>query len=205
MKTVIGLSGYARAGKDTVAGLLWERGYKRLAFADALRNALYALNPTVLSTEGVVGVKPYSPVDLRSVIDEYGWDKAKTITPEVRDLLQRMGTEVGREQFGPHFWVDMAFKTINESEHDLWVLSDVRFPNEYNAVVDNDGFVFRINRPGCGPANNHVSETALDGHGWHAIIDNNGGLSDLRLHVEKVLKTLSIPTALPAVMTVVEG
>jgi hypothetical protein len=43
---IIGLSGYARSGKDTVAELLvLNYGFKRMAFADGIRESLIALNP----------------------------------------------------------------------------------------------------------------------------------------------------------------
>jgi dephospho-CoA kinase len=45
---LIGLSGYARSGKDEAAKVLIEEfGFKRIAFADKLRDFLYALDPIV--------------------------------------------------------------------------------------------------------------------------------------------------------------
>jgi dephospho-CoA kinase len=43
---IIGISGYARSGKDTVANYLVEHHeFTRMAFADAMREALLRLNP----------------------------------------------------------------------------------------------------------------------------------------------------------------
>ena len=73
---IIGLTGYARSGKDTVANYLVEHhGYTRVAFADAIRDALYELNPYIANNLRVA-----------EVVDDYGWDIAKT-NPEVRRLL----------------------------------------------------------------------------------------------------------------------
>ena len=45
---VIGLSGYASSGKDTVAQfLIEEHGFEKIAFADPIRNMLLAMNPIV--------------------------------------------------------------------------------------------------------------------------------------------------------------
>ena len=45
---IIGLSGYAQSGKDTVAKVLIEEyGFTRIAFADKIREFLYDLNPQV--------------------------------------------------------------------------------------------------------------------------------------------------------------
>mgnify|MGYP006283771541 FL=1 len=42
---IIGLTGYAQSGKDTVASLLVEHyGYERVAFADKIRSFLYEMN-----------------------------------------------------------------------------------------------------------------------------------------------------------------
>ncbi len=83
---IIGLSGYARSGKDTVAELLvLNYGFKRVAFADGIRDALIALNPIL-----------HDGHRLNEVVQMYGWDVAKA-KDEVRRLLQVMGTEVGRK------------------------------------------------------------------------------------------------------------
>ena len=43
---IIGLTGYARSGKDTVAKILVDNyGYKRIAFADKIRELLVEINP----------------------------------------------------------------------------------------------------------------------------------------------------------------
>jgi len=174
---IIGLSGYARAGKDTVATLLWEVGYRRIAFADILRDAIYAVNPdikVIVDDETTV----YAP--LREVIDEIGWEQAKSSAPSIRGLLQRTGTEMGRELFGENFWVDQTFRKLEASGYNKWVISDTRFPNEADAVVNNGGIVWRVERPGFGPTNDHISETGLDNYDSHARLFNAGSLHELR-------------------------
>ena len=45
---IIGLSGYAQVGKDTVANILVEHyGYTRIGFADIIRKAAYILDPLI--------------------------------------------------------------------------------------------------------------------------------------------------------------
>lgn len=171
---VIGLSGYARSGKDSVAKVLVEEyGYTRLAFADTLREALYALNPNIASDFGV------GP--LREVVDRVGWDKAKVVFPEVRELLQRLGTEAGRDLIHPNVWVDATFTKMQDGGK--YVISDVRFPNEADAVKQWGGKVWRIMRPDTGPANDHPSETALDDYLPDVRLHNDGTLDDLTVAV----------------------
>lgn len=192
MKTIIGLSGYARTGKDTVADLLRERGFRRIAFADALRDALYALNPHIQVSPPTGGFEP-----LRDVIDNIGWEHAKTQAPEVRQLLQRLGTEVGREQFGQNFWVNLTFLKIMGSTHDHWVIPDCRFPNEHKAVKDNGGIMFRIIRPDFGPANDHISEVAIDDHQFDSYLLNDAGIAELREELDNHLYAHGIDAPVP--------
>lgn len=168
---VIGLSGYARAGKDTLAALLAQHGYQRRSFAAPLKDALYRLNPTV----PWVGVARTAP--LQQVIDLIGWEQAKDDVPEIRALLQRLGTDVGRVMFGQDFWVEQAFRTLDGVP--LAVFSDVRFPNEADACKAAGGQVWRIERPGCGPVNGHPSETAMDRYDFDQVIVNWGSVEDL--------------------------
>lgn len=162
---IIGLSGYAQSGKDTVAELLClNYNYHRRAFADPMREALLRLNP-------VIGSQP-----LACLVDDYGWDVAKS-NPEVRRLLQVFGTEIGREMFGENFWVDIALAGLN-SNHRV-VVADVRFPNEAQAIIDKGGQVWRVQREGHKPVNLHTSETAMDNWRFDDLILNHGSLDDL--------------------------
>lgn len=166
---IVGLSGYAQSGKDTAARfLIDERGYQRLAFADALREALYVLNPFIADADRHL-------VDL---VDDVGWDVAKTGYAEVRELLQRMGTEVGRNLIGENTWVDAVMNKTEDGGR--YVITDVRFPNEASAIKRMGGRLWRIERPGVGPANNHASEHALADYPFDVVIDNAGPLESLR-------------------------
>lgn len=168
---IIGLSGYAQSGKDTVADYLVKNyGYRRVAFADKLRKALYNLNPTVQ-------IADMNKVPLVSLVDGLGWEGVKADSQETRELLQRMGTEVGRTLFGENFWVDQAMNGISKFEK--VVFTDVRFPNEYKSIKEREGIVWRVERLGVGAVNNHISETALDTANFDGIITNNSTKDDL--------------------------
>jgi hypothetical protein len=182
---IIGLSGYARSGKDSVADILVEEfGYIRVAFADKLREALYALNPIVS-----IGVYEdfhwdYSKnVYVQDVIDEYGWDgvKGTEYADEIRRLLQRMGTEAGRNLLGNDIWVDAAFFELTEDKN--YVFTDCRFSNEALRVRQYQGKVWRVTRPGVEPANDHISEIGLDNWPFDAIVLNDRSLEDLKKKV----------------------
>lgn len=180
---IIGLSGYARSGKDTVADYLVEQhGFKKIAFAKLLKDSIYTLNPIVSSV-------PHSydtVIRYQDVVDRIGLDKAKEQYPEVRRLLQIFGTEVGRELLGQNIWVDTAMNLVKNSE-DNWVFTDVRFSNEFEAIKSAGGNVWRVERDSVKPVNAHVSETALDDYLFDYTFYNNQTIKDLQESVNLAL------------------
>jgi hypothetical protein len=164
---IIGLSGYARSGKDEVAKILVEDyGYKRVAFADKIRELLLETNPQVRDGFRV-----------ESVVEAYGWDQAKVMFPEIRTLLQRLGVGA-RNIFGDEFWIGQVFHSMDKTSE--YVITDVRFENEAMMLKLMGGQLWRIKRPGVEAVNDHVSEHELDGYKVEMILKNEGTLDDLR-------------------------
>lgn len=180
---IIGLSGYARSGKDTAADRLVERHmFTRYSFAAPMKEAMYKLNPIVHSDQ--IGNFRY-----KDLVDVYGLDSAKDSHSEIRRLLQVFGTEVGRDMFGTNFWVDL---TLNSIKEDRVVISDVRFKNEADAIRSIGGQVWRINRNGVGPVTDHASEIDLDSYDFDLIIDNDYSVVDLNNVVDMLLEKQNV-------------
>lgn len=180
---LIGMMGFAGAGKDASAGFLtYDHGFTRVAFADTLREMAYALDPWI---------EVYDKFErLTSIVDRKGWDDAKQI-PDVRRTLQRMGTEAGRDVLGRNIWVDTAFDSkiipaLNAKEK--VVITDVRFPNEIHRLQAAGGILWRVERPGMGPRNGHVSETAWTKFTPDVVIVNDGTLDDLGQKVRALVR-----------------
>lgn len=105
-----------------------------------------------------------------------------------RKFLQLFGTEVGRA-IDPDLWVKALIADYRRLKSQLidfdpsWIVTDVRFPNEANAIRREGGILIRVNRD-TGVEDQHPSETALDNYGnFDLIVDNSGSLKDL---VDKV-------------------
>ena len=167
---IIGLMGYAGSGKDEVAKILVNQfNFERHAFADKIRDMLYDMNPMAGG----------EPIQLR--VDADGWDKAKQ-HPEVRRLMQKLGV-AARDHLGESIWVTSALKNMG-SLGTRYVITDVRFLNEVNMVKGFGGEIWRIERPGIGPVNNHISETELDNISADRTLLNSGTLDDLEVLVK---------------------
>ncbi len=191
MTTLLGFSGYARSGKDTAVLLLAEEGYRRVAFADKLRDVIYALNPIVAAnyTEWHPGMGASGFQRLTDIIDREGWAgyKSGSYSDEIRGLLQRLGTEAGRQTLWDDIWVDAALRVVDNNPLQGYAFSDCRFPNEAHAIRSRGGKMIRITRPGVGPANEHPSETGLDDYPFDIFIDNDGTPGDLK---QKIMECL---------------
>lgn len=187
---VIAIAGFATSGKDAAADHLVARwGYRKVGWADKLREAASALNPIV----GFEHVEGQGPVEVRycDVVDRVGYQAAKFhphFGEEFRRTLIRLGTEVGREVLGPDTWVDALLRDVGSGPV---VIPDTRFPNEARAVFALGGIVIRIKRPGVEAFTDHPSETALVDWEYDAVIVNDGTLADLGAKLDACLMELA--------------
>lgn len=130
---IIGLTGRAGAGKDYTYKWLADQGYRvlRFAWADNLKREV----------EAVLADNMHLPAL---------WNKP--YPPEVRALLQWWGTDLRRSE-DPQYWINKMkgqlspFIEGGHSEDQAAVITDVRFPNEADAVRDLGGTIIRIWAP----------------------------------------------------------
>lgn len=178
---IIGLTGYAQSGKDSVAKVLVQNyGFQRIAFADKIRELLYQMNP-------IISTVANEPMYLRGAVDRDGWDVTKQ-SQEVRRLLQDLGVGA-RHVFGDNHWVVEALKSIDRENN--YVITDVRFMNEAEWVKDvYNGILWSVDRPGVRAVNNHISEREMEAYPVDAILKNSGTLDDLEEMVHQRMETL---------------
>lgn len=121
------------------------------------------------------------------------------LTP--RKILQLLGTDCGRDIIHPDIWVNSTFSEYKSMyigdwgqghhmyEKPNWIITDVRFPNEAEAIKERDGLLIRINRNNPNSSSNHASETSLDDYpNFHYTIDNNGTIQELVQKVRTILE-----------------
>lgn len=172
--SLLGLWGYAGAGKDTAAEALVADGWTRAAFAGPVYAALLALDPYVDAAA--------APLSL--VVARLGWEKSKRHYAEVRGLLQRMGTEAGRRVHGENVWIDALFRTVEPGQR--VVITDVRYENEAREIKARGGLTVAVIRPGVGPANDHASEAGLDPRLFDYVLANDGTVAELHAKMRRI-------------------
>ena len=90
--------------------------------------------------------------------------------------MQLIGTELIRETFG-NVWAKATIRRIKKSGKPLSLITDNRFPNEIEAVLDEpNGYVIRLTRSPFGIDDRHPSESSLDDYDWNRdrcfVLDN---------------------------------
>jgi hypothetical protein len=188
---LIGLTGYSRSGKDTVAEMLrrLEPGSTRTsAFSDlvklsAARSLGVLVSPDHVGTRGVREWANRFKTQQEIQIVEEG-KVVHTLTG--RAFLQRYGTEAHRDIFGDDFWVDQL--DLQPEPHELLVFTDVRFDNEAAAIRAAGGEVWLVTRAIANIGDGHRSEQLIDPTLIDREIPNNGTLDDLKHYVELAYK-----------------
>jgi len=193
---VIGIAGKKRSGKDTVAKLIMacaERaGIKatRRALADTLKEECARM----IAIELESGFEPDQLLTFKRVLQEMHDDITKE---KYRLLLQWWGTEFRRGMVSDSYWVDKLRDWLlqhkSHLQQEIFVVPDVRFPNEIKMIKQQGGLIINVYRPEIEGSDGHASEHALNGMmgGWFYTIDNNGDLDMLQHTVERLFPMIS--------------
>jgi hypothetical protein len=116
-------------------------------------------------------------------------------TELTRMLMQIYGTEIFQYRVDKNYWDRILKNRILESDKQVILVTDVRFPSNIDELGDSDKyktFTIRINRNV--PLIDHPTETSLDAYKqWNYIVDNNGNLNDLRASATKIVEDIMKP------------
>ncbi|PPS86423.1 deoxynucleotide monophosphate kinase family protein [Streptomyces sp. MH60] len=187
----IGIIGRARAGKDTAGKWLVDnRGYRRVAFADALKEAALKVDPAIPFPRRCPGQEERLVMRLSEVVTTYGWERGKDLTPEVRRFLQELGAAV--RDIDEDFWLRAAMKKVVEANDASVpaVITDVRYPNEAASLKRAGFHLVYIDRPGV-PQMDHASENSLTSTDAQYYVLNAGTVSDLHEDMEFIADNIT--------------
>jgi hypothetical protein len=92
-----------------------------------------------------------------------------------RDIMKYFGTDICRKIY-KGCWVESTINKIKNENSELAIITDVRFPDEVDAILDSGGKVIRLTRNPL--EDDHESENLLnpdvyDYSRFSAVIDNS--------------------------------
>jgi energy-coupling factor transporter ATP-binding protein EcfA2 len=172
---IIGVCGRQGSGKDTIAGLI-----------NKITNNRFELRKFSSKLKECAGILLGVPVQLfedREFKESYIVQYDMT----VRELLQKFGTEFIRETVHPNLWIE---STLLGYTNQNWIISDVRFINESDAIRSRGGIIVRTNR--ITKHDTHPSENEIDFIIPDYDIDNNGSFFDLELSVTRMMNDIAV-------------
>ena len=202
---LIGLSGPAGVGKDTVADYLVEKyGFTKFSFSDALYREVSEAFDIPIATLQDRAAKEFphwkltavqcNDVDFARIMmdaaKELGADESWLYEFSPRWVLQRWGTDYRRAQ-NPDYWIERTALwvhawldvTKDDGEHGGLVNTSVRFPNERDFIEKLGGMVWHLRRKDTGAVasqQDYVSEKGLGMLPADRVINNNGTVEQLR-------------------------
>jgi len=200
---IIGVIGSFGSGKGTVAKMmatyLRENQYTCIhkIFAGKLKEIVSTLTGIPMDSE--------NDNDFCGGIDDFSQEKKNIFIPEfsmtIGQMLQKIGTEVFRDNFDKDTWVKSTFRDYDPTDDDtIWIIPDTRFPNEVDVIKDiHNGYLVKVESESplgnedSGRSTEHRSETALNGYDrYDAVIKNDSTLDELSEKVKEVLINLEL-------------
>jgi adenylate kinase family enzyme len=167
---IIGITGKLTSGKTTFAKFLWDR------FLEKGNKSVHILSFAQLLKEMIFNAGLCSREEL--------WEKKTDFS---RLMMQKIGTEIIRNQVDPDFWVNKMKERIKEIGKNNWdciiIIDDVRYINEaefIKAFRHAAPLLLRIERPSIKSTSNHKSETEQDEIKVDYSVMNDGTLDDLK-------------------------
>lgn len=201
---VIGISGKARHGKDSIANVMVNKfGYTRISVADSLKTLVsqafeiplgyfYDDNlkdkdfdkPVVLTSQNIVMlenlVQEITDKNTDSLYDHIGKELK---SPRV--MLQYIGSDVCRK-VDNNIWINSFKKALQSLPIDSAVVcADARYPEEREAIKEMGGWLFWVSRPNFETeVADHESERCYgDPDSYDVVFVNDKDLSKLEANV----------------------
>ena len=176
-KLIIQLLGQARSGKDWTASQLKAyfesqgKSVEVMSYAAPMKRITATLFN--ISLEQLDDFKNNSDkVDIE-VVDYRGYAEMHldrlVVDTNFRELLQRLGNQAMKPEFGDDVWVKLMQANIDKSSADIIIIPDCRFNIELEAV---GGITVRVVNNSLPPPMNHASELELLHYATMYSIDN---------------------------------
>lgn len=202
MGMLVGITGLAQSGKDTFAKMLAEELYKQtnrlfilMAYAHELK--LRVQKDFDLSYEQLWGNEKEIEDRRYRRLPRYrgGIRSDRAALPGLywtpREIMQNYGQFYRTIDY--NFWVKHLFNIIEQNNYKNVIITDIRYPNEAQPIVDRGGYIIRMIREDKTEIHNqyHSSEISMSDYDKiDFVIQNNGTLDELKPNVVEVTKQI---------------
>jgi hypothetical protein len=235
--SIIGVNGKIGSGKDTVGKIIqyltseYRDKYNFIEWQDRVENygssthSKFEVKKFAGKLKEIAFLLTGKPVENFEEQNFKKLNMGSAWNMTYREFLQKLGTEAMRNGLHEDVWVNALFADYKakwvptgdsvaeedvslEKEYPNWIITDMRFPNELESVVERQGITIRVVRPvesypenpnfngdmqiAVKMAHSHPSETALDDAKFHYEIINDGTIEDLVEKVKQILITEKI-------------
>lgn len=171
---IIGLYGWSRSGKDTIADRLVEKhGYTKISMTDTLGKVAKDIAKATIPA-------------LYEHIEEHGWESAKDVHALAVPLLIAVG-QSARDHIDADIWIRDAMERADG--YDKVVIPNIRQPNEIQWLRYFNGAFIRVNREG---AIKHGMDGLLDGYPADIDVDNNKSIEHLHKTVDFIAQDILV-------------
>lgn len=184
---IIGFSAKKGGGKDTISNMLFGMIEKRFgvgsvqiySLASPLKSLCMALGASLTHVHGSLAQKD-APTDI--LWENMPYNDGRTGPISGRELMEHLGTDVLRK-INHNIWLN--YLSLSSLNYEFTIVNDVRFINEADFILQNNGLVYRLTR---GEEGNHISNTNLDDYTkfTHIIDNKNSSLKDLEIFAKEV-------------------
>lgn len=184
----------------TILGLSYEQCYGSNEDKNSATQLKWEDMPGILSFEEYMDLVDYERVsgnNQKYQSRKQQWQH-KTGQMTAREVLQFVGTEIFRKMYN-NVWVDALIRRIQKEKPTIAIITDVRFPNEVDGILNVGGKVIRLLRKVYDDS--HESETALDNYPLDNLIvinNNNMTIQEQNAAIEDNLHSINWwPQTLP--------
>lgn len=181
---IIALTGPKGSGKDTVGQLIKEMYFKynvhTIAFADPIKKEVQHI------------------FDLDSTDnDQYDTFKRTSSYFNIDESVSRVvtGRHIVREigmlmrRYDEKQFTNYVVNEIRHLPSDLWVVTDLRFDNEYSVLKGLGAKIIKIIRPQY-QYDGHITERAFDDHLVDKVLMNDGDMDYLKQRVRYIMDSI---------------
>lgn len=189
MSKVIAITGPKGSGKDTVAQIIKQLypdlKIRNLAFADPIKHTIEHIFQLPIQGVGLEDHQAYDQFKRTRLV--YDLPKIGMQGIDARHVVREIGMMMrgyNEKQFNEY-----VLGEINKADADVYVITDLRFDNEYLMLKSIGAKIIKINRPNY-DYDGHITERGFDDHLVDKTVYNDGDLQYLKTRVKIVADSI---------------